>query len=289
MVKFAHIVVIPMTGVGVGRGFKNDAWFKDRIDIFKKYTLNSLLKQSNRAFLLWLTFRPQERNHPYVRELAQYLHENRVATIMTFEGLMWWDDKFSKGLKNAIMNIARVGRQCWRDKDFKPLIPATLEIIFAPKNKTLLNRLERALYELRKAQELQDANYIFVTRIDSDDMFHREEIAEIQRVTPFEGALVHKNGYIYNSNTNEMAEWNPKTNPPFHTIIFLGSKFFNPVEHLRFYNGFRSHEDVTKCFKTKQLEDGRYCVLIHQKHISTIWDHPFKGKPVDPKLLEEFI
>ena len=208
---------------------------------------------------------------------------------MTFDGLMYWDDKFSKGLKTAIMNIARVVRQCWREKNFINLIPASFEIIFGLKNRSLVNRIERSVYDIRlKAPELLDANYIYVTRIDSDDMLHKEAIAEMQRIQPFEGALTYKNGYVYNSNTNEMATWNPLTNPPFHTIIFLGSKFFNPVEHYRFYRGYKSHEDVPKCFKTHPLEEGRYCVVVHNKHISTVYDHPFKGDKVDVSKLNEF-
>ncbi len=288
MIKFAHIVVVPMTGVGINKGFKGDKWFKDRIEIFKKYTLKSLINQSNRAFLLWLTFRPEEENNPLIKELEDYLKENKVATIMTFHGLMWWDDKFSKDFKGIVWNGGRILRQCWREKNFWSLIPNVFEAIFSRKNKTLIYRLEKALYELSQIREFQDANYIFVTRIDSDDMFHKEEIAEIQRIQPFEGALIHKNGYVYNANTNKLAEWKPQTNPPFFTIIFLGSKFFNPIEHLRFYNGYKSHEDVPKCFKTKELEDGRYCVLIHSNHISTIWEHPFKGESVDINKLNDF-
>lgn len=288
MIKFAHIVITPMTGVGINRGFKGEKWFKDRIEIFKKYTLQSLINQSNRAFLLWLTFRPQEENHPLVKELEQYLKEKKVSTIMTFHGLMWWDDKFSKNLKSVIMNGGRILRQCWREKNFWPLIPNGLEVIFSRKNKTLICRLEKVLYELSQLKELGDANYVYVTRIDSDDMFHKEVVAEIQRVIPFGGALVYKNVYVYNSNTGEMAEWEPKTTPPFYTIIFLGSKFFNPIEHVRFYKDFQSHEDIPKIFKTKQLEDGRYCVVVHRNQISTIWDHPFRGELVDISKLNDF-
>lgn len=288
MIKFAHIVAVPMTGVGLFGGFRNDEWFKYRIEIFKKYTLQSLKNQTNKAFMLWLTFRPQEENHPLVKELTEYLEEQRIPTLMTFNGMMWWDDKFSKSLKASIWNIGRIVRQCWREKNFAPLIPNVLEAFLGRKNKTLVYRLEKSLYELRKVTSLLDANYVYLTRIDSDDMFHKDALNEIQKVQPFEGALVYKNGYIYNSLTNQLAEWNPKTNPPFHTVIFLGSKFFNPVAHLQFYRDFKSHEDVTRVFKTKELKDGRYCVLIHGKHISTTWEHPFKGEEKDLSNLKDF-
>lgn len=289
MLKFAHIIMVPMTGVGVNRGFKSDEWFKYRIELFKKYTLKSLSKQSVQNFIVWLTFRPEEENHPYIKDLIDTINEYKVPTIITFHGLMYADDKFASGTRILIENMGRVLRQCYRDGTWFKSIPLMFELIFNNKNKTLLYRLERALSELRiKLLELSDCSYIYLTRIDSDDMLHNEAAAEIQRVKPFEGALVYKNGYVYNSNTNEMAEWHPKTNPPFHTICFLASKFFNPVEHLEYYKDFKSHEDITKVFETKQLEDGRYCVVIHGNHISTIWDHPFRGKSVDVSKLNEF-
>jgi len=277
-----------MTGVGIGQGFKSEEWFKYRLEIFKKYTLASLLKQKNRGYLLWLSFRPEEHDHPLVKELIEYLVEKKMPMIITFHGLMYWDDKFTKGLKNRIMNLGRVVRQCYREREWSSLIPGLKEI-FVDKNKSLLKRLELALIEMQAIDQFKDTNYLYITRLDSDDMLHEDAVDEIQRVQPFEGALVYKNGYVYNSHTHVMAEWNPKTNPPFHTIIFLGSIFFNPLHHLRYYKEFRSHEDVPRVFKTKLLEDGRYCVNIHSQHISSSWDHSYRGKDVDVKKLNEFI
>ena len=287
MIKFAHLIYIPMTGVGINNGYKSDEWFENRIEIFKEYTLKSLCNQTQKVFMLWLSFRPEEKNNPLVEELGRYLAKVNMPTIMTFDGLMYWDDKFSKGLKNRLMNMARVTRGCFREKNFKQLIPSLVGLL-KDKNKTLLKRLDNALFQLRDLNEFLDVNYIYVTRIDSDDMFHKEAIAEIQRIKPFEGALVYENGFVYNSNTKEMAEWKPETNPPFHTIIFLGSIFFNPIEHLRYYGSFRSHEDIPRVFPIRKMKDGRYCVVVHGNHISTVWNHRFRGKPVDSKLLNDF-
>lgn len=285
MIKFAHIIYCPITGVGIW-GCKSEEWLKYRLEVFKKYTLQSLLNQSNRAFLLWLSFRPEEKNHLLIDELGSYLKLVKMPTIMTFHGLMYNDDKFTKGFINRIMNMGRIIRQAWWEQDWKQLLLCFS--LFKDKNASLLKRLEKALYELNKINEFKDANYIYVTRIDSDDMFHREAIAEIQTVQPFDGALIYKKGYVYNSETKELAEWVPKNNPPFHTIIFLGSRFFNPLEHLRYYKDFKSHEDIPRCFKTKELSDFKYCVLIHKQHISTHWNHEFRGQKVDLNLINQF-
>ena len=56
------IVLIPFTGVGIP-GYKGDVWFKERIALFERYTLESLLNQSDKDFTLWVVFRPEEKNH----------------------------------------------------------------------------------------------------------------------------------------------------------------------------------------------------------------------------------
>jgi len=201
--------------------------------------------------------------------------------MMTFDGLMYFDDKFSRRPKDMAMNFARLLRQCWRNKSVNGFVYSSLEI-FKGKNKTLKSRLAKSLEMIR--QRFFGVDMMYVTRIDSDDMFHKEAIEEIQ-VEPREPgtALVYTKGYVYNANTKEWAEWNPKTNPPFHTIIFSERDFFDPWLYLKAMKGYRSHEDVTKLFTTKTLSDGKYCVVVHGKgnHISTVWNHPFKGKPVD--------
>lgn len=284
MIKFAHIVYIPFTGVGIW-GKKSDEWLKHRIEIFKRYTLQSLLNQSSRAFLVWISFRPEERDNVLIHELLEHLKEIKLPVITSYNGLMYWDDKFSGGW-DRILNMGRIVRQAYRERDWKQLLLCFS--LFKNKNSTLLERLNVTLWDLSKIKEFQDANYIYVTRIDSDDMFHKEAMAEIQGIMPFEGALIYGKGYIYNANSGIMSIWDPKTNPPFHTIIFRGSVFFNPLEHLRYYRNFRSHEDVPKIFKTQKLPDFRYCVVVHGNHISTNWNHAFRKEEVLIDLLNDF-
>ena len=279
MLKFAHIILIPFTGVGLNGGFRGDEWFAHRIKIFKEYTAKSLLNQSNRQFLLWLTFRPQEEGHPYLKGLGTWLGEQKLPTLMTFEGLPYHDDKFSRGIKNKLWNFARSIRQSYRER--KPVFIQAFFELFTDKNKTLPQRLEKSLFKIQSIQPFRDTSYIFLSRIDSDDMFHKDYAKKVQEFYPFEGAIVCKNGYIYNAQTKELAEWNPETNPPFHTIIMRSSTFFNPIAHIQFYNGYKSHEDIPKVAKVlKVLEGNNYCVTVHGKHISTTFNHPFKGKSI---------
>ena len=277
---FIHLIQIPMTGVGI-RPYMGDDWFRYRIEIFKKYTLNSLLNQSNRKFILWLTFRDEERYNPLTLELEQYLRQQNIVAFMTFNGLPYWDDKFSTGLKERCLNFARVLRMAYREKNILGFgWRKVLSQLFEDKNANLKERLAYMLTHLKNNLAIDKFNWVYVTRIDSDDMFHQDFIREIQEFQPFPGAITCRDGYVYNSNTGQLAEWNPKTSPPFHTIVFPSEIFFDPARHVQYFRGFKSHEDVPTVFNSQNIKGRKYCVLIHKQHISTVWDHPWKGPEV---------
>jgi len=281
--------MIPFTGVGLYGGYRGDDWYRNRIEIFKKYTLKSLLNQEEPNFILWISFRPQEKENPLTAELANYLKATGIEYILTFDGLMYHDDKYTKELMPKVMNYGRIVRGCWRNKTWHDLWPAMREL-YQDKNATLETRLSRALEVLRK--HFGGVDWVYVTRIDSDDMLHQRAIKEIQAQPPFEGAYVFRNGYIHNADTGRIAAYHPDTNPPFHTIIFKGETFFDARKHKEYFGDFKSHEDVPSVFPSMRLKDGRYCVLAHnpRNHISTIWNHPFRGDVVTDgkEIMREF-
>lgn len=268
----AHIIAIPFTGVGLHGGFRGNAWFRHRIEIFKNHTLRSLANQSNKDFILWLWFRNEEYNNPLIKDLTEAIAKTGLPAVFTFEGLMYHDDKFTKyTLKNKLKNCFQMvwdGYRTGEKKSFKEIWKYTWE----DKNKTLLSRLGRALEALPQEQY----DWVYLTRLDSDDMFHEDAVDLIQSAEPaYKKALVFDKGYMYNVETMQLAEWLPPTNPPFHTIIFPGSIFFNPKRHLEYYGEFKSHEDIPLVFDTETLDMYRYCVTAHGKHhISTAWDVP---------------
>ena len=285
-----HVVYIPVSGVGIPK--RNKKWLEYRIKIFKEYTLKSLLNQTERNFTLWLSFTEKERYNDSVQELVNYLVSLKMPFLITYNGLSYHDDKFSRGLVTKLLNIARILRSCWRERSLENLLG--IKEIIKDKNKTLEKRLEKSLSQF--ASWVIHPDKVLLTRIDSDDMFHEDAVERIQKAAKqargeYEyGALVFKSGLVYNKNMGELAEWNPRTNPPFHTIIFPADKFFNAKKHLEHYKGYKSHEDIPKLFKTTLLPNGRYCVLVHsvKNQISTIWNHPFRGQKMNDELLKDF-
>ena len=284
--RFCHLIYVPISGVGIG--IRDNKWLQYRIEIFKKYTLNSLLNQTEKLFIIWLSFRQEDRDNPLIAQLISHLNELKINYICTFDGLMYHDDKFSKGIKNRVKNFARLIRQCYRLKTFKGFTKHAREMI-KDKNSDLKARLAKSLDIIKN--QLWGVDWVYVTRIDSDDMFHKEVIKEIQSIPREPGALVFEKGYVYNSNTQELAEWHPKTNPPFHTIIFEAKDFFDPWRYLAWMKDFKSHEDITRIFKCTKLKDGGYCVLVHNQanQISTIFDHPFTKERINGTKKEEIL
>ncbi len=289
-----HLVYIPMTGVGLYGGYRGDTWYKERIEILKKYTLKSLQAQTNQNFCIWFSFREQEEWNPLTGDLANYMKAQGIRYVFTFNGLMYHDDKFSDGFMNKTKNIIRCLRDWVRNnRSFTDVVGGIGEI-YINKNKTLKERVAHSLDVLRPY--FKDAPWVVVTRVDSDDMFHKQAVEIIQQCEPFVGALVCKQGVIFNSSTGELAEWNPPTNPPFHTIFFPNKVwdepvFFNADNYVSYFKDFKSHEDTTRVFDCVALPAYFYCVTTHnpKNHISTIWNHPFRGKMVDPALINNYL
>mgnify|MGYP001579304315 CR=1 FL=1 len=299
MKENAHIIAIPFTGVGLHSGYRGDTWFKHRIEIFKNYTLKSLKNQSNKDFIIWCWFRPEEAENPLVDEIRDALAQAGLRFIFTFHGLMYHDDKFNDyNLRTKIRNLFMMVWDMWIYKEWKS--PKELwKYTWEDKNKTLLNRLRQALHSVQRTIG-SDYDWVYLTRLDSDDMLHKEAVNCIQASLPeYKKALVFDKGYIYNVITKQVAEWNPPTNPPFHTIIFPAGTFFDAHGHKEYYGSFTSHEDIRKVFDCETLDVHKYMVSFHGKHISTAWNSdplrkikhvaqygsgdPFRGEEILPK------
>lgn len=272
--KKLHLIYVPFTGVGLRGGFRGDTWYTHRINIFKNYTLKSLANQSNKDFVLWCSFRPEEKRNPLTQQIVQAVKEAGVHSVFTYNGLMYIDDKFVDfGMKTRVKNFVRMIWDMWYYKEWKNPFEI-LKYTWENKNETLLERATRSLEGLRRILG-SDYDWVYMTRLDSDDMFHREAVNLIQSQEPLIGrSLVFKDGYILNVQTGQVAEWNPPTNPPFHTITFPGEAFFDPRKYLTYYGDFKTHEDATRVFSPVYMDMHKYMVAYHSKHISTDWDSP---------------
>jgi hypothetical protein len=237
--KIVHLCYIPFTGLGI-KEFRGDDWYKYRIEIFKKYTLQSLKAQSVQDFILWISFRKEEKDNPLTTELENAIKESGVRYIFTFDGIMMWDD-----------------RGTWHNDD-------------------LSERMQKSLNELKS--KMEESEWVFKTDLGSDDLFHFEAIRELQQQPPRErGACYYLNGYVYDMENNRLAEWNRSTSCSKYTIMYPSETFYDATKHLEYIKGLESHEYIPKLFKAVRLPDGRYMAGVHLGNISSGWNNSMRG------------
>jgi hypothetical protein len=86
------IFSIPVTGkTQHGDGFKGQDWFDFRAGVFEQYTAKNLHKQTDKDFLVWLQFRPQEKDNPTTKRFEKAL--KGLNYIITYNSPIMMEDK----------------------------------------------------------------------------------------------------------------------------------------------------------------------------------------------------
>lgn len=253
--SYTHLLYCPWTGLGLYDGFRGNAWLRNRIVVFKQFVIPSLLAQSTKDFVLWCSWRSQEKTNPLVKELIEYLDAiPDFKTVHTFHGVCFWDDKYSD--------------ETARDR--------------------LLMSLHGSLAELTDV--IGDVDEVLMTIQPSDDLYSRDALKMIQKTLENPGiqAVGFKHGYVMDYKSKTVAEWNPATNPPFFTIKFPRAIFLDPLKHFDYTGPYKSHEYVGDKLRYVQLEVRGFMVGTHFDNISTVFDHPYTGKRVMPHIQKEF-
>lgn len=248
MSKF--LVYVPFTGLGLYDGFRGNKWLQNRIAVFKRFVLENLSKQTDQDFILWISWRPEERDNKYVRELEEYI-KGKFNYVFTYSGVCFWDDKY-------------------------PDDEARLR---------LANALHKAIPDL---VDKLDCEYVDMLIQPSDDIYRLDTIENMKLELQNTQAIGHKRGYMMDYTTKNMVEYNPKTNPPFFAIRFPRDKFIDPSKHIKYTGPYKSHEYVPDFLTMKIWEHRGFIVGTHENNISTTFDHPYGGAKVDPEVLKDF-
>lgn len=261
MGKIIHFLNVPFTGLGLYGGYRGDRWLKNRIKVFKQFVIPSLKNQTSKNFVLWISWRHEEKFNPIVRELIEWLKEvKEFKTVHTFHGVCFYDDKYN-------------------DDEAK---------------NRLVTSLHGSIGELLDV--INDADTVLVTIQPSDDCYVANMISGMQRVF---NELTHiqslgfTKGYIMNYSTQELAEYNPSTNPPFFTIKFPKDIFIEPLKHAEYISikknvgkykagtPYPSHEYVIDALNFGSINERGFIVGTHGENISTVFNHPFKGRSIN--------
>ena len=235
---------MPFTGLGLYGGHRGNRWLRNRIKIFKQFVVPSLLAQTNQNFVIWISWRHEDRGDSRIQELHQYLLNRFPRVVFTYAGVCFWDDKFS-------------------DEDAYT---------------RLVESVHGSMGEL--INEIGESKEVLMTIQPSDDCYDCrmvEETQEFFRERPSVHVYGYARGYVMDYINQRLAEWNPNTTPPFYTIRFPRETFVDPLKHLQYTGPYKSHEYVKDYLPAVYREVRGFLVGTHGENISTIFNHPFTG------------
>lgn len=66
------------------KGIDDPEWIKHRLEIFKTYTLKSILHQTNRDFITWILWRLQDKDKPFIQDWRDCLTKAGLDYVFTF-------------------------------------------------------------------------------------------------------------------------------------------------------------------------------------------------------------
>lgn len=118
--------------------------------------------------------------------------------------------------------------------------------------------------------------YVYVTRIDSDDLFAPDAMALIDDRVPavygqVEG-LLFRRGYLHDLKTGRVGVYhNPS--PPFHTIMFPMGIFTDPNAYAKVWHKIGDHSRVNGALDCQVLSEYKFTVLVHDSNFLSTFDY----------------
>lgn len=166
------ILTTPFTGKRTETGWKGQEWYDHRAEIFIKYTLLSLKNQTDKNFLFWVCFRPEEKTNPTTKKILEALDKSHIDYRATFHGINFTDDKVPE------------------------------------RNKDLPKRLDNMLMEIPKYEcPIYETMLDSDDTLHKDFVKNIKEIP-----SEFKGAIILKEGYIYSTKDRLAKWHNPTSN-----------------------------------------------------------------------------
>jgi len=207
MKTYKHIVFTRFDTHSASR-FDKD-WLKYRLEIFKKYTLQSLLNQDIKDFAVWIRYCEDYKDE--VKEFNKYLKTLSIPFFFTYS-------------KDGI--------------DYET----------------------EELYDYVK-----DVDLVIETRIDSDDMYHKTALAEIENQEIEENKIfIFQDGYLYRELTDRLYFYEGGSGP-FYICVYPKEIFINQKLKKEY---FPYLPDASRSPNKKKLSDLKFVVVVHDKNDS---------------------
>ena len=120
-------------------------------------------------------------------------------------------------------------------------------------------------------KDFKEAQYVCLTRIDSDDLFHKDVMKEIQQYRfRWRRALILQKGYCYNC-INKKLQHYKVFSPPNSTIMFPKEIFVDIKKRKDYIGELHGHDQVFSRFNSIVLSEDKYIILVHSNNRRTLY------------------
>jgi hypothetical protein len=128
------------------------------------------------------------------------------------------------------------------------------------------------------------SNYVYVTRIDSDDLLSRDAMELVNKLEPKEPnrteAGIFRRGYMHSTVDGRVGVYyNPSS--PFHTLMIPRDVFIEPERYEQLWHRVGEHNMVASSCFVHALPDWKFCVLIHGNNFLSDFNYSKENTPVE--------
>jgi hypothetical protein len=218
-------------------------------------------------------------------------------TRPTRRDMQWWKHRLQifenftiQSLKNQTnQNFYFVLYVCKKLPDI--LLPEFEKVL---KNSKLKSKIVYIEDENKVKKELNDflpiSSFVYATRIDSDDLLHKDATSEIQQhCFAWRRALVFQAGYYYDCVDNRMRH-HLKNSPPFHTIMYPYDIYLD-LTASKEYRQTSGHDTVQGRMNSVILSENKYMLLLHGRNNSGRYSEPDKKgfEPIEKEKYDDIL
>ncbi|MCR2804343.1 putative rhamnosyl transferase [Paenibacillus soyae] len=151
-------------------------------------------------------------------------------------------------------------------------LPAHIEFVPFSKRK---ERMDAAVQGYSKA---------YVARIDSDNMFKKDYVERLYAHVPKPATqvLISQRGYLYDSNTNRLANVS-YASPSFYTFIYDTEKFLSGYRY-----PLKTHHDAIR-YKHELMAGRNFVVVVHQTNVMNKFTVGRKSDLIEAGKVQEIL
>lgn len=135
-------------------------------------------------------------------------------------------------------------------------------------------------------EKREGVTHVYVTRIDSDDLFAPDAAETIAGHKPSGTdrveALLFRRGYLHETQTGRTGVYYSPS-PPFHTIIFPVRTFTDAVPYATVWKKIGDHSRVNGTLPCRVLPDYKFTVLVHGNNFISTFDYGREKSAYVPK------